>query len=838
MTHSIRIQGPELIDMGYQICEIVPGSKACLRQGWQDHPLTKEECAQHVPEEGVGILCGVGDNPICAVDADIEGDPDFARAFYELAVTLVPSLAAAPVRVGKAPKLLFVCRAEEKGWTKATGAWFVKNGVKSRLEVLGKGQQFVAYAIHPGTGKPYHYPLTLNPFCGTEGLVAAPADDLPVLTKADIEKLMQAFEDVAEAQGYERVTSATKPPVSHLSSDVLDAALTPDKLPLGIDRETAERWVRKVKWDVVSYDSWMRLGAMLSHEFRDRPEEGLQAFINLSLDAPNASTVDEITAKYESFRRSKGEVVTMRTIYQKLHEMQDIEAQSIDPNAAGLAAAFIVRLGERVRWLTDAQSWLIFNGVHWVKEGEGPALYNAGDAAPRTSMTDFFRQFAIEYARIRARKWDDAHQDVDPKKREKNPWAQEQIKLCGNPRYAASIVSEFLATSPHLMARLDEFDAVPNRFPTANGSVDLLTGAFMPPKANERIHKHSSVAFVPGAKCPRWEQAVDQWMCGDKELSRYLQKLVGYAAFGDPREGILTFFVGGGGNGKSLCLGILAKLFGALSRTASKLTLVSAGKSYEHAGGTRSDLAVLRGARLVVCSESEEGDRLRESEVKVLTGGEDKIVARDLYQSAIEFKSTWLTIMATNHMPTVLDRSEAIYRRIRIIPFNAKFNMDPEAGQKGADKDLKAVLESELPGILNWAIEGAKLYRKEGLSSPKIMREQLAQFRDRSDYLGQWYSENCRPIREGERVDISLCSLQAMWKSWQAFAKDNACGDMVKTIRTFSATLKSTLGFDIFMSHRSRACRNFCLRTSADDLGFEEVTDANGIERPVKGATA
>ncbi|MFR1631163.1 MAG: hypothetical protein ACLSU5_10010, partial [Sutterella wadsworthensis] len=101
-----------------------------------------------------------------------------------------------------------------------------------------------------------------------------------------------------------------------------------------------------------------------------------------------------------------------------------------------------------------------------------------------------------------------------------------------------------------------------------------------------------------------------------------------------------------------------------------------------------------------------------------------------------------------------------------------------------------------------------------------------------------WYSENCRPIREGERVDISLCSLQALWKSWQAFAKDNACVDMVKSIRTFGSTLKSTLGFDIFVSHRSRACRNFCLRTSADDLGFEEVADANGVERPVKGATA
>ena len=232
---------------------------------------------------------------------------------------------------------------------------------------------------------------------------------------------------------------------------------------------------------------------------------------------------------------------------------------------------------------------------------------------------------------------------------------------------------------------------------------------------------------------------------------------------------------------------------------------------------------MLRGARLVVCSESEEGDRLREAEVKVLTGGEDKIVARDLYQSAIEFKATWVTIMATNHMPTVLDRSDAIWRRIRIVPFKAKFIVDPDKGQKGADKDLKAALEAELSGILNWAIQGAIRYKKEGLSSPKVMRNQLESFKDRSDYMGLWLAENCRPIRDGESVDAALRSTKALWQNWQSFARDNACQDMFKSVRAFTSALRTSFGFDIRTSHGASVCFNFCLRTSADECGFEEV---------------
>ena len=814
---SIHIQGPQLISHGYQICEIIPGTKACRRPGWQKNPLTIEDCAKHLPNEGVGVLCGVGDAPICAIDADIDGDPDFARAFYERATALVPALSLAPVRVGKAPKILFVCQAAEAGWRKDTGAWFEKNGVKTRLEILGAGNQFVAYAIHPGTGKPYSYPSSLNPFY-PDGLVEIPASDLPIVTRDDIRVLLELYSTVAKEQGYTQVSPDRK--VADLTSEDIDAALTPDKPPLGIDADTAIRWARKVKWDMESYDTWIQMGAMLAHEFQAQPEEGLRAFIELSLDAKNASSVEEITAKYNSFRREHGDVMTMRTLYQRLHEIADVEAQSINPDAAGLAAAFITKLGDRVRWLTDIKQWLIFNGLHWVREGCGPTVYDTGEAAPRTSMTDFFRTFAIDYVRERGSKWAQLHQDD---KKAKNPWATEYKKLCGNPHYAGNIVDQYLAKSTHLMAKSSEFDTLANRLPTANGSVDLLTGEFVAPKSEDRIHKHTDVPFTPGATCPQWEKALSEWMCGDQELVDYMQKLVGYALFGDPKEGILVFFVGGGGNGKSLCLNILSRLFGDLCRTASKLTLVSAGKSYEHAGGTRSDLAVLRGARLVVCSESEEGDRLREAEVKVLTGGEDKIVARDLYQSAIEFKPTWLTLMATNHMPTVLDRSEAIWRRIRIVPFNARFVMDPENGQKGANKDLKDELAKELPGILNWAIQGAIRYKKEGLTSAKVMRNQLAQFRDRSDYMGLWLAENCRPIRDGESVDPSLRSTKAFWQNWQSYARDNACQDMFKSVRAFTTGLKSAYGFALRKSNGLNVCDNFCLRTSADECDFEEV---------------
>ena len=818
----IRDYGPDLINLGYEICEITAGTKACHRDGWQQGSLKIDDIPNHLPNEGVGILCGMPDSRICGIDADIEGDKAFAKEFFETAREAVPALQMAPCRVGNAPKVLLIARASEADWKKRTSSWWVKDGSRDRLEILGKGQQFVAYAIHPDTRKPYYYPDRYNDFT-PDGPISVPAECLPTVTHGDIDTLMDLFDRLAAKHGYKSENPESRKKVPETRSEDLSSVLTPTKPPIGMTKDEAVRKVRKVKWNVVDYESWVQLGMMLKHEFQGREDEGLEAFIELSMDAPNASTAEEIEAKWNSFKRNDGECLTMRTICHMLDPYDDIEARSHDATAYGLAMAFVEATSDRVKWLTDAKEWLIFNGIHWEREGDGIEALNAGEQSARTCVADIFGKFASKLCRERALVFDQQH--ADEKKPPKNEWRALQVRLDSDPSFRRRIVQDFVACSSYMMAHVDEFDTVKNRFPVANGSVDLRTGEFIPPCAEDRIHAHSPVPFIPGADCPTWKRVVSEWMCGDKELERYLQKLVGYALQGDPVEGIMAFFVGEGSNGKSLCLGTLSKLFGRMARSAAKTTLVSAGRSYETAGAARSDLAALRGARLVVCSESEDGDRLRSADVKAMTGGEDKIVARGLYQDTIEFKASWLLIMATNHMPTVFERSAAIDRRIRIIPFNATFDVDTVGQKNSADKGLKEALTAELPGILNWAIRGAHLYRKEGLTTPQVMVDLQSQYRDRVDFLGNWFSDNCRAVQVGERVDLGLRTTRAFWTSWKSFARENDCLDMFKSQRIFIEQLKRRNGFDLYRSNSLFVCRNFCLRSDAEiacDGSFEE----------------
>lgn len=822
MTSYIREHGAEMIRLGYPICEITAGTKACKRPGWQEASLKLEDLPHHLPNEGVGVLCGMPDSRICAIDADIEGSREFARDFYYAAIESVPSLEFCPCRIGKAPKFLFVARASEAGWTKRVSPWWVKDGARDRLEILGKGQQFVAYAIHPDTKKPYSYPDKANEFT-TGGLISVAVSALPEVTSEDIDKLIAVFSELAKKHGYTEEHPESKRNSPAVQSEDLASVLTPSKPPIGMTKDEAVRKVRKAKYDVESYESWVNLGMMLKHEFQGREDEGLQAYIELSLDAPNASTPEEIEAKWNSFKRNDGDCLTMRTICHMLEPYGDIEARSHEATAYGLAMAFVSSVSDRIKWLTDAQQWLIFNGIHWEREGDGVAAYSAGEQNARTCVSDVFGKFASGLCRERALAFDKLH--AAEKKPPKNEWRALQARLDTDPSYRRRIVQEFVAGSTYMMAHADEFDVLKDRFPVANGSIDLTTGQFVPPRAEDMIHAHSPVPYIPGADCPTWKRVVSDWMCGDKDLERYFQKLVGYALQGDPVESIMVFFVGEGSNGKSLCLGTLSKLFGRMSRSAAKTTLVSAGRSYETAGAARSDLAALRGARLVVCSESEDGDRLRSSDVKAMTGGEDKISARSLYENTIEFKPTWLLIMATNHMPTVFERSAAIDRRIRIIPFNATYDVDTVGKKNSADKGLKDVLTAELSGILNWAIEGALMYRAEKLAPPEAMLELQSQYRDRVDFLGNWFNDNCRSVKDGERVDASLRTTKAFWNSWKAFARENDCYDMFKSQRVFIEQAKRRMHLDLYRSNSAFVCRNYCLRSDAElacDGVFEE----------------
>ncbi len=197
MTSDFRSHGRTLLGNGYLIIPIKPGHKRPALDNWQTARLGAADLTRY-PAHGVGVLCGQGAQPIAAIDVDTT-DGALAARFV---AWCQEHLGATCERVGNAPKILLAYRAASEGWGKATGAWFEDlGGARHRLEVLGKGQQFVAYHIHPDTGEPYEW----VDFFG--GLDAMRAGDLPIITEAQVEEALRVFEAMAEECGLSRVAS-------------------------------------------------------------------------------------------------------------------------------------------------------------------------------------------------------------------------------------------------------------------------------------------------------------------------------------------------------------------------------------------------------------------------------------------------------------------------------------------------------------------------------------------------------------------------------------------------------------------------------------------------------
>ena len=283
-----------------------------------------------------------------------------------------------------------------------------------------------------------------------------------------------------------------------------------------------------------------------------------------------------------------------------------------------------------------------------------------------------------------------------------------------------------------LPTRPDDLDRDPWLLTCLNGTLDLTTGELLPHQRGDRITKLAPVDYDPTAKAPSWAAFLDRIMAGNAGLITFLQRAIGYSLTGDTREQVLLILHGTGANGKSTLLETLTALLGEYATKTPTETLLLK----KMAGGIPADVARLRGARLVTAVEAEEGQRLAESLVKQMTGG-DTLAARRLYQDFEEFKPAFKLWLATNHKPQIRGTDLAIWRRLRLVPFTVTI---PEAEQ---DKTLGAKLAAELPGILAWAVRGCLDWQRDGLGTPAEVRQATAAYREEQDTLAGWLDECC-----------------------------------------------------------------------------------------------
>lgn len=306
-------------------------------------------------------------------------------------------------------------------------------------------------------------------------------------------------------------------------------------------------------------------------------------------------------------------------------------------------------------------------------------------------------------------------------------------------------------------------------------TINLTTNEIYEPRREDYITKIAATSLDYNCPTPLWDAFLEKVTNGDKELQAHLQRMAGYCITGKTIEHVMFFFYGTGANGKGVFLNTLTAMWGDYACVAP-MEMFIATQNDRHP----TELAFLRGARLVVAQETEKGRRWAESKIKTLTGG-DPITARFMRQDFFTFKPQFKLCIAGNHKPSLRSVDEAIRRRIHLVPFIV--TILPEK----RDPDLFEKLKPEWPGIMAWAAKGCAEWHKQGLNPPEAVRAATDEYLSAEDAIGTWMDECCGvdKIYTERKSD-----LYASWKTWAEVA-----GEFAGSQKAFSTELENR-GFE------------------------------------------
>jgi putative DNA primase/helicase len=338
----------------------------------------------------------------------------------------------------------------------------------------------------------------------------------------------------------------------------------------------------------------------------------------------------------------------------------------------------------------------------------------------------------------------------------------------------AGAVERFAQADRAFAVTSEIWDRDPFLLGTPGGTVDLRTGHLRPAQQSDFITQLTSVAPAETPDCPLWLKFLEEATREDRGMIRFLQQWLGYTLTGDIREHALLFVYGTGGNGKGVLLNTIAGILADYCRTAPMEAFTASG-SDRHP----TELAMLRGARMVYASETEEGRAWAESRIKQLTGG-DRIAARFMRQDFFEYYPQFKLTIIGNNKPVLRNVDDAARRRFNMAAF---INKPPVP-----DKQLEQKLRAEWPAILRWLIDGCLDWQMNGLVRPKAIEEATAAYFSEQDTLRQWIEDCCETDEKSFKE-----TNESLFASWRAYA--SARGEEVGTAKRFSTNLQR-FGFE------------------------------------------
>lgn len=425
------------------------------------------------------------------------------------------------------------------------------------------------------------------------------------------------------------------------------------------------------------------------------------------------------------------------------------------------ARRLIKNFDGNMRYSPERKKWLHWNGKVWEVD--------LGEAALYSHVKATINDIAIQ-----------AVNATDPKTQEQ--LLKEAYSLSNLSKQKAML--EQASKEKMVQVLTDDLDTDPWLFCCENGTINLKTGELQPHKREDYITKLCPVVYNPDAKSELLDSFLER-VLPDGDVRHYVQKAAGYSLTGSTAEEKLFFAFGPPAGGKSTLIEAIRSVLGPHATALTFDTLLK--RKYSRSGEARPDVAKLVGVRFASAVEAGKDKEFDEELINMLTGG-DTISARHLYGEEFDFKPIVKLWLAANNIPSVSGPAGAIWRRLRLIPF------DLTIPEKERDSSVKNRLQTtERAAILAWMMEGCLLWQKEGLGEPEAVKRLTADEQGDSDPLKFFLEDRCilKPEATVRNPDI--------WAEYMAWTKENRIKPLGR--KTFAQLLIAYPGIDSYRSN-------------------------------------
>lgn len=421
---------------------------------------------------------------------------------------------------------------------------------------------------------------------------------------------------------------------------------------------------------------------------------------------------------------------------------QDFLLMPEDFSDVGQAIVLSREYMDRLRF-SPATDYIVFNGSFW-EESQPNAQGIAQELTARqleeaeTEIQRCMKEMSENgawamLAAMGAKKAMAAFSEAQRRSFEKYERAETYRKYAIKRRDTKYISAALKEARPMIQIEQRVLDADEFLLNLPSGTCDLRTGAVREHNAQDYITKQTAVD-PSGDGMDVWEDALQTFFQGDTDLIRYVQEIVGLAAIGKVYIEALVIAYGEGRNGKSTFWNTIARVLGTYSGNMSADTLTVGCKR-----NVKPELAEAKGKRMIIAAELEEGMRLNTSNVKQLCST-DEIYAEKKYKAPFSYVPTHTLVLYTNHLPRVGAIDQGTWRRLIVIPFNAKIE-----GKADIKNYSDFLFKTAGGAVLSWIIEGAKrvIASDYKIVQPKVVQDAIQKYKENNDWLAHFLDDCC-----------------------------------------------------------------------------------------------